>query len=58
MAQTQKGRLKIFFSYAEGAGKRTAMRKAGLQERKRGRDPRDLHIIHPFCDRLDYAMEN
>ena len=38
MAQTQKGRLKIFFSYAEGAGKRTAMRKAGLQERKRGRD--------------------
>ena len=19
---------------------------------------RDLHIIHPFCDRLDYAMEN
>lgn len=28
------------------------------EERKRGRDPRDLHIIHPFCDRLDYAMEN
>ena len=28
------------------------------EERKRGRDSRDLHIIHPFCDRLDYAMEN
>lgn len=38
MAQTQKGRLKIFFSYAEGAGKRTAMLKAGLQERRDGRD--------------------
>ena len=34
------------------------LRAGREEERKRGRDPRDLHIIHPFCDRLDYAMEN
>ena len=38
MTQAKKGRLKIFFSYAESIGKTQAMLKAALTAKKQGVD--------------------
>jgi K+-sensing histidine kinase KdpD len=38
MQKTERGRLKIFFSYAEGSGKTQAMLREAQALKKRGED--------------------